>query len=609
MSSDFNNDTDKITAEQQEMLIQLLHEAYQRRGNNIAESFKTAKDILVKAQEAGWEEIKARAQNLLGLLLMITGDYKASRNYSWEALSFFEKADDKKGIADSKYNIASTFYKTDDFHEALQWFLDCLLLYRQLHDYYNESRVLKSMGTIYEYFQDTENAIESYEKSIDAARLAHDLDIEANSYNPLSGIYLKKGMIQQAMELAEKSITIKLATKDERGLSFSLYARGKVYMYQKEFEKACNDFLVSLDTQRVVGDKLGEGMVLNKLGLTYIELNQFDNAENILLSALAIGRDFNIKLIRYKICYSLYKLYKKQEKLQQAIEYLEEYINHKESIGNSHTYNVIKSYEAIHKLENIEREAKARQSYLEIVEKKNAELDSFFYRVSHDLKGPIASLMGLHNLIEYENFDSTATHYFEMYHSQLLRIHTIVMDLIELTRMSHIKEKNVAINFRKIAEDCVHSFVYHENYSRIRFIYEIDDSIVFFSQWIIINTILQNLIENSIKYSKIEGDSYVKIGVKQENRKIKLFVEDNGQGIHPTLQDRIFDMFFRANETSQGSGLGLYILKRAVERLDGSIELYSVPQVSTTFIVWLSENLPLQTKESSEKEIRKNLPV
>jgi signal transduction histidine kinase len=136
-----------------------------------------------------------------------------------------------------------------------------------------------------------------------------------------------------------------------------------------------------------------------------------------------------------------------------------------------------------------------------------------------------------------------------------------------------------------LVDECIGSYNYIENFKNIQFIKEIEE-VDYHSEWAIINTILQNLIENAIKYSKT-NKPFVKISVHQKIDFIQISVEDNGQGIDEIHQAKIFDMFYRASERTKGSGLGLYILKRAVERLNGTIELKSIPLEGSTFIVTL----------------------
>jgi signal transduction histidine kinase len=164
-------------------------------------------------------------------------------------------------------------------------------------------------------------------------------------------------------------------------------------------------------------------------------------------------------------------------------------------------------------------------------------------------------------------------------------MYNIVMSLINLTQMNHLENGKVKIDFPTLVNDCIGSHKYHENFMNINFITDIEE-VDFRSEWAFINTILQNLIENAIKYSQ-PLEPFVKISVKKRNAFTQISVVDNGQGIDETHQAKIFDMFYRANERIKGSGLGLYILKRAVERLNGTIELKSKLNEGSTFVVTL----------------------
>jgi len=162
----------------------------------------------------------------------------------------------------------------------------------------------------------------------------------------------------------------------------------------------------------------------------------------------------------------------------------------------------------------------------------------------------------------------------------------IVMGLINLTEINNTEELKTQINFEKLVDECVNSCRYLPQFGELQVEKEIH-AVEFKAEWAIINTILQNLIENGIKYSRTNTKPYLKIKIQQENQHVVLSVEDNGQGIPEVHQNRIFNMFYRANGGGQGSGLGLYILKRAVERLRGTVNLSSTLNCGSTFVVRL----------------------
>jgi signal transduction histidine kinase len=138
----------------------------------------------------------------------------------------------------------------------------------------------------------------------------------------------------------------------------------------------------------------------------------------------------------------------------------------------------------------------------------------------------------------------------------------------------------------QLIEECIHSYSYFDNFDRIQFRIEVEEGINFKSEWVIVNTILQNLIENSIKYIRDNAKKpYVLVQVYTEGSLLYIKVTDNGQGIAEEYREKIYEIFFRANDRAAGSGLGLYILKRAVERLQGTVTLKSKPGKGSAFIV------------------------
>lgn len=231
----------------------------------------------------------------------------------------------------------------------------------------------------------------------------------------------------------------------------------------------------------------------------------------------------------------------------------------------------------------------------QIIEEKNAELDSFFYRISHDLKGPILSSLGLMTLAKLDVTDKVAIDYIDKETAQLKRLNNIITGLVNLARLNNVSTNKEEINFDRMVDECIASLNHIANFSRVRFEKDIRCT-NFRCEWTLVTTILQNLIENSIKYARGESPC-VKIRVFEEDGQVVVIeVEDNGLGISPQHYEKIFELFYRATGEGDGSGLGLYILKRAVDRLKGTIKVKSEVGVGTTFTV----RLPIINNVSDE---------
>ncbi|HXH20364.1 MAG TPA: HAMP domain-containing sensor histidine kinase, partial [Chitinophagales bacterium] len=102
-----------------------------------------------------------------------------------------------------------------------------------------------------------------------------------------------------------------------------------------------------------------------------------------------------------------------------------------------------------------------------------------------------------------------------------------------------------------------------------------------------LRSILQNLIHNAILYRKKGERATVQISVSEAPTQIIIRVKDNGIGIPEKIQGRVFEMFFRGSNESEGSGLGLYLVKNAVTKLNGSVTMKSAEGAGTEFIVTL----------------------
>jgi signal transduction histidine kinase len=143
------------------------------------------------------------------------------------------------------------------------------------------------------------------------------------------------------------------------------------------------------------------------------------------------------------------------------------------------------------------------------------------------------------------------------------------------------------IKFHKLVEDCIDSMNYFSNFAQANFDLIISLDIRFKSDESTINTIIQNLVENSLKYAREGVAPEVKIRIEQANKAISIEIEDNVEGIKTEDQDKVFNMFYRANNRTKGTDLGLYLVKYPIEKLSGSFEFKSEENKGTLFKILL----------------------
>ena len=234
------------------------------------------------------------------------------------------------------------------------------------------------------------------------------------------------------------------------------------------------------------------------------------------------------------------------------------------------------------------RDITQRKSVENDIIRTNFELDSFVYRASHDLRAPLRSVLGLVNLAKTELDQKERGTYLHLVEKSINKLDTFISDLTNFSRNSRLEVTITKINFRAIIDECLENLKYMDNAERIKTIIQIDSPHSFYSDTTRINIILQNIISNSIKYQNLRMDEpFVKIGIITFKDRAEISIADNGKGIKDEYLEKIFNMFFRASQESYGSGLGLYITKQVVEKLNGSISVTSKLGAGTAFKVIL----------------------
>jgi signal transduction histidine kinase len=218
------------------------------------------------------------------------------------------------------------------------------------------------------------------------------------------------------------------------------------------------------------------------------------------------------------------------------------------------------------------------------------DFEMLTYKSSHDLRAPIASVLGLIELAENDIKDlDTAKKNINIIKQQVERLDATTLQQILDAKKVNNGEKTISqINFREITDDVLRSLAYMKGINEIHTDINILSERKFYSDKSLIISIFQNLIDNAIKYKKENiNDSFLKIVIEDENGEVKITFADNGIGIAEHLQSDIFNKFFRTTDKSSGTGLGLYTLKHYIKKLGGQIKLNSKEGVGSTFTIYL----------------------
>ncbi|HEY0245161.1 MAG TPA: ATP-binding protein [Mucilaginibacter sp.] len=579
-------------------IVSLLDEAYVCRTNNLKRSVVLANQSLLLSRKSGDIALIAKSLSHFSLFSMIMGEYEQALQMSEEAMKYFETLNDEIGIANARYNIASVYYKTDNYHLGLVNLIDCIVTYRKYNDYHNLSRAHKSLGTIYEYFGDERNAIKTYEHAIEAAKKAGDLDLESNAYNPLSGIYLKQKNIERASALIEKSIAIKKQTGDIRGLAFGYYGRGKINLVTKNLEAAEKDLTGAIEIHRRMGETLGLGMAYHKIANLYVEQGHLDLAKKALMLGLEFSSEYNIVMVKYKCYFLLYQIYKTENDPVNALKYLELYHQQKEKVINTQTLKVIENYEMITQMESLEKEARLQIEKAEIMEKKNLAEQAarvkqdFLSTMSHEIRTPLNAVITIAALLS-DKVDKDEQQLVDALKFASNNLLVIINDILDFTKLDAGKTSlelrptdfkllldNIKNTYDSLAKEKGLNLYLNVDANIARY-YTIDETKL--------SQILGNLVTNAIKFTQY-GKVDINIKWKGSNRSVDELtfeVTDTGVGIPEDYLDDVFESFSQARSAKTrkqgGSGLGLAIVKKLVKLYGGHIRLSSIVGKGSVF--------------------------
>jgi signal transduction histidine kinase len=234
--------------------------------------------------------------------------------------------------------------------------------------------------------------------------------------------------------------------------------------------------------------------------------------------------------------------------------------------------------------------------YVDITERKkveeelkirNTELDNFVYKVSHDLRAPLSSILGLVNLAKMPNNDDNPHMYIDLIGQKVEQLDHFISDVLSHSKNLKMDVKVAKVNFWSIIDQTFTNLNYMKGALEIKKTIVIDPIDFYSDPWRIAE-VFRNLISNAIKYRNLNSaESIIEIRIAVVANRCNIEFKDNGIGIDKVSVNQVFDMFYRASDQSDGSGLGLYIVKNAIDKMGGEVTVESALGKGTTFRISL----------------------
>ncbi len=289
-----------------------------------------------------------------------------------------------------------------------------------------------------------------------------------------------------------------------------------------------------------------------------------------------------------------YESNKREFKLKVALEDSNELLKRSKDISDERNRELLVAREDLNEAntelkavnQNLESLVTARTQTLEEtnlkLHKALHELDRFLYSSYHDIKGPLARMRGLANLLNSAMNSAEQMSEFNQYFSRTISEMETLID--KLNRVNSLNQQNLDLNEISVTDFLEKVKV---QYPEALFTFESETTFSFVSDAGLLNQIFDCLLDNSIKYRNSSDLLHISIKANQHLFGTEFEVTDNGDGIAADQLEKVFLMFYRANAKSNGHGLGLYLAKKALEKLNGSIKVESVEGKYCKFTFYL----------------------
>ncbi len=517
--------------------------------------------------------------NLAGNLAAKASQYDSANEYLQQSLLSSQRIAKPYYLSANLFNLGELFLEQKQYQKALPYYWKGLTIDLAIGDTYGQCLYYNRIGRAYTQLGVYDSAEYYLEKAIKLAPPTSGTDIFRVAFIDMANLLHKTGRSDKAVEYYQQ---------------YNLFS-DSLFSKQKVESQAAYQALYNLEKQEREIELLNKNNALSQA--------QIRQQRIILYASIAGGLVFLvIGIFYYRFAQRLRNLNstiseQNEEMLSQAEELTEanngltelnDAIQEQKSKIENQAFELKLSYDYIRKInEDLEIRIEARTSELKEAYK---ELDTFFYRSSHDFRRPLTTFMGLAEVARVLVKDQVALELFSKVDENARNLDRMLQKLQSISDLGAQELVYKEIFLQEIFTLEVEAFRDSIKAKKIQVIIQVKTIHAVFTYPALVKIIVQNLLENAIIFC-CDNNARIELLAYHEQDKLVIEVTDNGQGIPLEYQERVFEMYFRANEFAKGNGLGLYIVKKAVQKLQGEVTLQSIMGQGTRVKV----TLPTQT--------------
>ncbi len=521
-------------------------------------------------------------------------DYPTALEYANKSLLIRESIGDKKGIANCHNIIGLVYLLQKKYPQSIKEHEQSLQIREELGYTLGISASIFNLSLVYEQLNQIDKALDYQLKSIALEEKANNKQSLSISFNGVARLLLKTGRLKESLEYANKAYLFchetgsVLLMRNNASMFVAYYqATGdfkRAFEYQKLYQTLNDSIYSDISAIKLAEMEAIYNVEKKEKDIELLQQKQAAQANQLQLQRAELSRKNWILasasgsiLLLIVAGFVGYRYYKEKTKSNKELrEQKEEIQAQAEELTEASQTIASINKELENKIET--RTSELRQAY--------KELDTFFYRSSHDFRRPITTFLGLAGVAKITVKDPVSLELFEKVSETAASLDKMLQKLQSISDVGSQQMVYKEVFLKEISDEVIASYNSLIRQKKITVHTDIQEQIPLVSYPAMVKIIIENLIENAIHFAGVVNPQLiVKMRVSKDQAVIE--VDDNGQGIREEYLSRIFEMYFRANEHSKGNGLGLYIAKKAVEKLNGKINFTTQFGVGTKFVVEL----------------------
>jgi signal transduction histidine kinase/tetratricopeptide (TPR) repeat protein len=574
--------------------------------------------------------------NNLGLSYYSVGSYPEALEYLLRSLNLKRRLRQEYGMTQTLNNVGLVYLELKDFNRAQSFFEAALAKAYDEGDKHIQLYSLNNLGLTFFRQQDFAKAIESYKRALNIASRIDNVVWHSAACSGLGDVYFEQGKIAEAKHLYQRSLMLSSRISEKSGLAAVYASLSAVSARESKIDSAFYLLRMSqrISTAIKARDQVIENY--KSFHDLYVQMERYDSAlyyqsryidlrDSLFNENLArnIGdiqlkiqeeesqhqladKDAVIRRIRWQayllfgaallialFAFFYYRSFRRQRTLaadlkkknDEVTAQAEEIHAQKEALQLSHG-QLERAQEKIRdqnkRLQELNRQLQTTvdertrelaraNSELNLV---NLEMDNFIYKSSHDIKGPLVRLLGVCHVAMLDVKDETARQYFQMLYVTAQHLNDIFDRLRTVSDINNRPAVSEPVDFDKILSNVSRGLRDLEGFREVSIIPAIDPQTSMHSDPFLLEIIFHNMIENAVRFRNPspQKEKTIHIDVTRQNGDLRISFKDNGIGIKPDDVEHLFNMFSSAALAHQTVGLGLYIVKQCVSKLNGSVQ-------------------------------------